>query len=294
MNDKNPGGISFYDIVLLAVRKWWVGVLCVGVASAAALWIGFTSERVYRAESVLILANSAGQPSGGLSEQLGGLAALAGLSLQGATERKAEAMAILQSRRLIDWFVQEKNLLPVLFSSHWDAGRQTWKDNVSAPTLWDAYELVSNSVIKVVEDRKSGLITLGVEWKDPKLAAEWNRELVERTNKLLQQSDHTSATRNIAFLKRQLQDTDIVGVRQALNNLMESELKTSMLAQRSEDYAFKVLDPVVVPEQPVRPRRKLLLALGVAAGLFLWAVGLVLAQVVSSLLQEHRRRTRNI
>jgi uncharacterized protein involved in exopolysaccharide biosynthesis len=65
-----------------------------------------------------------------------------------------------------------------------------------------------------------------------------------------------------------------------------------MLAQRSEDYAFKVLDPVVVPEQPVRPRRKLLLALGVAAGLFLWAVGLVLAQVVSSLLEEHRRRTR--
>jgi uncharacterized protein involved in exopolysaccharide biosynthesis len=290
MTDKNSDGVSLYDIVILALRRWWVGAICVTLAVSVALWVAFTSEAVYRAEAVLALAQSSDQSTGGLTEQLGGLAALAGVSLQGATDRKAEGLATLQSRRLVESFVQERNLLPVLFASRWDSSRNAWKPNVEVPTLWDAYELIADDVIKVVEDRKTGLITLGVEWTDPKVAAQWNREFVERTNSLLQESAYERATRNIAFLKRQLQETDIVGVRQALNNLMESELKTSMLAQRSEDYAFKVLDPAVVPERRVRPRRTLLLALGITVGLFMWAIGLVFSQIVSGLLEEHRRR----
>lgn len=281
---------TLYDIVFLALSRWWVGVVCVVIALGAALWIGYATDPVYRAESVLSLAQSGDQPGGGFSEQLGGIAALAGISLKAGGDRKAEALAILQSRRLADSFVEEMNLLPILFPARWDQTRQSWKDNVKVPTLWDAYELISKNVIKVVEDRKSGLITLGVEWTDPKLAAQWNSELVDRANRLLQESAYTSATRNIAFLKRQLQETDIIGVRQAINNLIESELKTSMLAQRSEDYALKVLDPAVVPEMRVWPRRTLLAALGIAVGIFIWVILLVLAQIVSGLRLEHRRR----
>lgn len=291
MNDENSG-VTFYEVVLFAITRWWVGVLCVAIAVAAALWFAYTSEPVYRAESLLSLSQSAEQPGGGLSERLGGLAALAGLNLQGAGDRKAEALATLQSRRLADSFVQDKNLLPILFQSRWDPVRKDWKEGVEVPTLWDAYELISDDVIKVVEDRKTGLITLGVEWTDPKVAAEWNRDLIERANTLLQESAYEASTRNISFLKKQLQETDLVGVRQALNNLMESELKNSMLAQRSEDYAFKVLDPPVVPEKRVRPIRTLLLALGIAVGIFVWVIVLVVTRIISGLIQEHRRRSR--
>jgi uncharacterized protein involved in exopolysaccharide biosynthesis len=290
MSEKNSEGIALYDIVMLGIRKWWVGAICIGIAIAAAALIAFTTEPVYRAESVLMLSESSDRPGSNLPDQLGGLAALAGLSLQGAGDRKAEAIATLKSRKLSDSFVRDLNLMPILFASRWDAATNAWRPEVKVPTSWEAHELLSKSIIKLVEDRKTGLMTLGVEWHDPKLAAQWNAELIQRTNKSIQESAYQRATRNIAYLKRQLQETDIVGVRQALNNLMEAELKTSMLAQRSDDYAFKVVDPAVVPEKRVRPRRVLLLALGIAGGLFLWAVALVISHVVSGLVREHRRR----
>ncbi len=289
MNDR-ISGFNVYDVVMLAMRTWWIGLLCIGLGTSLAAWFAFTANAVYRAESKLSFAQSADQKGVGLSEQLGGLAALAGFSLQGASDHKAEALAILRSRRLADSLVRDKNLLPVLFAAQWDPARQNWKEGVKIPTLWDAYETLSDDVIKLVEDKKTGLITLAVQWTDPMVAVEWNRDLIERANKLLQESAYSISTRNIAFIKRQLQETDVVGVRQALNNLLESELKNSMLAQRSEDYAFKVLDPAVVPESRVWPRRGLMIALGFTAGLFAWVIVLASVQIAAGLREEHQRR----
>jgi uncharacterized protein involved in exopolysaccharide biosynthesis len=285
----STGRLTLYDLILLATRKPWLGVFCVLGGVGIAAWVAFTSKPIYRAEAVVMLAQPTDQSESRLPDQIGGLAALAGLTFGGAGDRKAEALATLQSRVLTESFVQDNNLLPVLFASRWDPERNEWRANAKAPTLWDANKLISTSVRKVLEDRKTGLITVAVEWTDPKLAAEWTAELVERTNKLLQQSAYGRATRNIAYLRKQLEETNIVEVRQALNNLMESELKTSMLAQRSEDYAFKVLDRAVVPQEKVRPRRALLLALGLTGGIFAWVFALIGWGAIILLLEEHRR-----
>lgn len=291
MSDRKSDEITFYDLALFAIRKWWIGVLCMGLAVGLALWLAITGQPIYRAEATLILAQPPDQSESGLSGQLGSLAALAGVSLRGSSDRKSEAIATMQSRTLTDSFVKDNNLLPVLFASRWDQATQQWKPDVKVPTLWDANKLITRDVRKVVEDRKTGLITLAVEWSDPELAAAWAFDLVERTNKLLQQSAYERSTRNIEYLKKQLEQTNIIEVRQAIYKLMESELKTSMLAQRSEDYAFKVLDSAVVPEEKVRPRRVLIVALGIVAGMFLWIVSLVVYQVIANLVLEHRRAT---
>jgi uncharacterized protein involved in exopolysaccharide biosynthesis len=281
--------ISLYDIVVLTIRRWWIGVICVGIGVSLAAWMAFNSPFIYRAEAVLMLAQAADQGDSRLPDQLGGLAALAGVSLRGSGDRKAEALATLQSRTLTDSFVRDRNLLPVLFASRWDDQRKEWKPNVKAPTVWDANELISRNIRKVMEDRKTGLVTVAMEWTDPKLAAEWTIDLVERTNRSLQEAAYARANRNIEFLRKQLEQTNIIEVRQALNKLMESELKTSMLAQRSDDYAFKFLDRPVVPEYKVRPRRLLILVLGFTAGIFAWILALVASEIFVGLLKEHRR-----
>jgi len=283
--------MTFYKIVMIIVRRWWLGPVCVVVGVLVASWVAYTSEWVYRAEAVLAISETSRESQSRLPDQLGGLAALAGVSLRGAGDRKSEAIATLQSRTLTDSFVTEKNLLPVLFASRRDVVGNRWKPGVKVPTLWDANKLIAGQVRKVAEDRKTGLITLAVEWTDPKLAAEWAADLVERTNRFLQQAAYEGSDRNIAFLKKQLEQTNIVEVRRALNNILESELKTSMLAQRSEDYVFKVLDRAVVPEERVRPRRALILALGLAGGVFMWAMMLTIAQMGLHLRDEHRRQS---
>jgi hypothetical protein len=66
------------------------------------------------------------------------------------------------------------------------------------------------------------------------------------------------SARNIEFLKGQLEATDAVELRTAVFGVMGSEMKNAMIAAVRTEFAFEVIDPPVVPENPVWPNRKLL------------------------------------
>ena len=61
---------------------------------------------------------------------------------------------------------------------------QTWQvQSGEAPTMEDAYRLF-DSIRNVDEDIQTGLVTVTVDWSDPKLAAEWANGLVQDVNEL--------------------------------------------------------------------------------------------------------------
>ena len=142
-------------------------------------------------------------------------------------------------------------------------------DPAQVPTLWDANKLFANKIRTVEQDGATGLVTLSIEWKDPEQAAHWASELVSRTNERMRNRAISSAEKNLAYLKRQLEQNSIAEIRTAIYKLIESELKSSMLAQGDEEYAFRVLDPAVVPQEPVRPQKKVIVLLGLVLGFML-------------------------
>jgi uncharacterized protein involved in exopolysaccharide biosynthesis len=81
---------------------------------------------------------------------------------------------------------------------------------------------------------------------------------------------------NIDFLQGQLNEISILEVRQSIYRLLEDQIKEMMLAQGGAEYAFKVLDPAVVPEQPIGPGKTLLSAAGLLVGLLLACVTILL------------------
>jgi LPS O-antigen subunit length determinant protein (WzzB/FepE family) len=92
--------------------------------------------------------------------------------------------------------------------------------------------------------------------------------------------------KSLRFLRSQLEVTSIVEVRQAIYGLIESQTKSAMLANVREEYAFRVIDPPVTPESGefVRPKRKLIVAVGVFVGL---SIGVVIALI--SAIEGKRR-----
>lgn len=257
---------------LLLGGKWWIlASTLLGLALGLA-W-ALTATPIYRAEVLLAPTSERGQSGGisGLRGQLGGFASLAGMSIGGAGGREVEAVATLESRALTDQFVSDEKLLPVLFGDRWDAKQHEWvvDDPAQVPTLWDANKLFVNKIRTVEQDGATGLVTLSIEWKDPQQAAHWASELVSRTNERMRDRAITSAERNLAYLKQQLEQNSIAEIRTAIYRLIESELKASMLAQGDEEYAFRVLDPAVVPQEPVRPQKKVIVLLGLVLGFML-------------------------
>ncbi len=240
-----------------------------GVTTALAIVVALFLTPIYRAE--VLLAPATSEKSGGLSAlagQFGDLASLAGISVGGGDQTQ-EAIATLKSRALTEAFIKENNLMPIFFEDAWDADKKTWKDEdpQSAPTLWQAYEVFNKSIRTVSADKKSGLVTLAIEWKDAALAAAWANDLVNRVNRQRQKEAIQEAESSIGYLQKQLARTSSIEVEQAIYRLVEAQTKNIMVAQAREEFAFKVIDPAVPPEKKVKPKRGIIAIFGFMAGL---------------------------
>jgi len=258
---------------VVAISAFLFGLVAVGVA----LWL----PPIYRAEVMMVTASedrSMGSLAA-LSNQFGGLAALAGMDIGEESTAQQQAVAILRSREFTVRFMTDEHLLPVLFADKWDAEKSQW---ISAaqnrhPTYWDAYKKFDEKIREVKRNKKTGLITLAIEWTDPDVAAHWANELVRRVNATIQRQTIEEARRSIEYLQAQLQKTTVLEVQQAIYRLIEAQVKKIMLAEVREEYAFKIIDPAVVPEEKVRPKRALIVLLGIFGG---GIVGLFTAAVL--------------
>lgn len=279
-----PNEIDLLDLARLLVASWkLIGFITILVTGAFAAYALLAPE-IYKAETLLapVKEEKAGVPSA--LSQFGGLAAMAGISIPGDTD-KEKVVATLKSRKFITRFLSEKDLLPVLFEEQWDSGAKRW-DTVSGgkvPTLVTGYESFTGSVMTVAEDKKSGLVTLAIRWKDPQVAAEWANQLVTRLNEVMRERAIEESDKRIEYLDKELLDTTVQDMREVLYSLLESEKQKAMLANVNEEFALGVIDPAVAPEERESPRRKTIVALGGFFGAFLGIFAVFFIQFVKRL-----------
>jgi uncharacterized protein involved in exopolysaccharide biosynthesis len=267
----------FYRGLDLLVRHAKYLILISFVGSAAGVAISYLFTPVFRSDAILIPSDE----TLGLSQtsQLAGLGGLATLIGVGATGNKEnEAVAILRSRALAYGYIQTNALLPVLFHDRWDPVTKTWKSTkkTDIPTLEDGYKVFDGSIRTVIENRKNGLITISVTWEDPRLAKQWVDGLVNATNDLLRHQAIERSTKNLEYLRDASEKTSIVEVKTTIYKLMETEIKKQMTALGNNDYAFRVIDPAVIPEHKSAPKRSLFAAFGGLVSGMAWFLAIAL------------------
>lgn len=263
------------SVSLLELASWfyaerWLIAGVVALATLGALALAFVLPPTYRAEVLLAPAveeRSRDMPP--VIGQLGDLAALVG-GLPGAgADRTAESIATLRSRSLALDFIREYGLKRELFPQRWDPARDAWRAGAQAPTDLEAYRVFDRDIRHVDVDRRNGLVSLAVEWRDPRLAAAWANDLVAELNARARAAAIEQARRSIEYFERELRRISSVEVRQAVYRLIESQTKTMAVASAREDYAFKVIDPAVVPEEASAPKPLVLVLAGFCLGLVL-------------------------
>jgi uncharacterized protein involved in exopolysaccharide biosynthesis len=256
-----------------------------------------TIPNEFKAQASLMPVGSSG--GGGLG-QYAGLASLAGIALpKGEAPKSEEALAILRSHKFLSGFIDEYQLKPLLFPDNWDKEQSEWivgepglrsrimsalrgsSDDVVEPTyegqeillsgepsMQESVKVLSNA-LQVNEGGKTGVITVSIQWTDPVLARDWVNLLVRDINEHLRQQEMQSAKRSISFLESQIQQISLIEHRQVAFKIIEENLKNLTLAQTEEDYVFKVIDPAIVPEDRSKPKRSLMVAVGLVLGFML-------------------------
>lgn len=263
-------------------EKWWV-LLVTALFAAAGILYALLATPVYRA--VVVLAPTHTEHGANLRARLGGLASLAGVALGAPAGDRTDAIASLRSRAFVEEFIQDNDLLPVLFADKWDAAAGRWVGSGSDewPDIRDGVKYFVDSVRAIDEEAKTGLVTLTIEWHDPETATRWADGLVQRINARLRERDLAESERRLAYLSRQLESANLVELRQAISRLVEDEIQTIMLAQAETEYAFRVIDPARVPHEPAKPKKRLVIILAAfLGGVFGAALVLIRHAVASS------------
>jgi len=253
-----------------------------------ALVVALTTPNTYQAE--VLISSSQNKSGGGLSalaSQYGSMAALAGIDLGSGGTGMESALALLKSRKFIISMIEEENLKPVLFPKSWDSETKVWL--IPAPSTVSRIKNIFATEIKPVDpipsdlaafkafddlfsvskDKLSGLVTIKVQSEDPQWATYIANKIIIRLNEYLRNEAILQSDSNIRYLEQEIADTPLVEFKTALYELVESESRNKMFANVNKEYAFKVIDPALVPEQAVKPKRALILVLGVMLGFML-------------------------
>ena len=262
--------ILLVDIWRAVWRRKWIFLGTLFVCLLFALILALTLDPYYRAEVVVspVTDTRDGSALASMAGRLGGLTSLIGLPV--ASNAQAEAIALLKSRALARAFIAENELVPVLYSEHWDEATGGWSAEVAEdpPSISDAVNLFTRSIRKVIEDNKTNMVSLRIEWRDPQQAADWANALIDRINLELRQLSIAEAEKSIKYLQEQAELTSNVDLDKAIYQLVQEQVSRIMLANVREEYGFRVIDPAVAPEENdiAGPNRLAILILGLFGG----------------------------
>jgi hypothetical protein len=268
--------------VMRTIAGAWKPLALTAVACGLVMaGLSLTMRDWYRAEVLVapVVPDSL-QQHGGLETELGGIASIVGVELPGEGGKKAEAFATLTSKGFAAEFITSENLMPILFADKWDASRRSWRAGIKPPTLEAGVKKFTAAVRTIAQDKKTGMVKITVDWYSPELVAAWANRMLEMANDRLRTAAIRDADRSIDYLNKELAKTNVVEMQHAIYRVIEDQVNKSMLANVQREYAFKVIDPAVVPVLKAGPHRSILTLVGAAVGFFIGLVVLYVRRAV--------------
>lgn len=285
--DQSQDEIDLLELWHAVWSQKWKVILVTLFFLIGSVFFALSQPNMYKSEALLAPTgdNQSGGKLASLTGQFGGLASLAGVDLGsnggGATE---ETLAILQSRGFITQFVRENDLLvplfallPVAFSKDLEISPKIYNEQTKEwvrevnppytrePTDWEIYKRFSK-ILNVSSDKKTGLITVSIEWYSPEQARHWVELLVKTINAHMKKRDVDEARKSISFIREKINEVSLVDMQAIFYGLIEAHGKTIMLAEVRDEYAFRTIDPAVVPLEKLKPKRTLICLLGTLLG----------------------------
>ena len=241
----------------------------------------------YKATVLLAPAQSDSSGLSGALGQLGGLASLAGVDIGGGDSSEAQmAQEIMKSWSFIDVFIAENNISVEVYAAEgwsrgsnelqidddiYDAETKTWlveNDNtgeVGPPSSWVLFQAFSERLV-VSENKKSGLVSVSIEYYSPQIAKQWLDMYVAAINAHMQQRQMEKVTNNINYLQAQIENTSIAEMREVFYTIIAEQTKNKMLSEASPEYAFVAVSPSMVPEEKSQPERAFICIIGTLLG----------------------------
>ena len=220
--------LSLIELWKVLVEYKLLIIVFTALTTLGAIYYASTLPTIYKAE-VLMIPASGGVSGGSLSNRLGGLADMAGVSLGGSSAgaEGEQALARLKTRSFLTKHIKEKNLKPILFADRWSEQGKLWIDG--EPSNREVSELLLGMITTSMDPRdKAGLVTtLSLEWENPhnpNKIADIANSLISNMNFHAKQRAIVEAKKSISFLEKELEQTSVLNSQTILYSLIEQQM----------------------------------------------------------------------
>ncbi len=301
---KSPNGsdgedeIDLLELWRVVWKRRKLVALIVGVLVFMTIVSSLFMTNIYRAEAVITPVETKSGGSGGMAAALmqqmgGGPGSLIGLP-QSSSSKEIELL--LESKILRKKIIHDYNLLPVLFSKQWNEEKKTWKREgwSLSPLAWISKLAAAvkpadkkrskkdpripdeldglrklEKLVNINRDMKDNYITISVQFEDPEVAAAMVGYFLAALNDHMSLEARRVATINKKYLEEQLSQTTDPLIQQKIYNMIAQQIETSMMAAVKENFAFKIIDPPIVPDKKIKPKRAQMVVLSFVVSFFL-------------------------
>lgn len=282
----NTDDVSFRKLLTIILQNKLTFIGCVllfvifGVAYAISL------PNIYRSDALLAPVNDS--PGINLQGQLGGLAALAGVSIGGESNNTTLGIEVATSRQFLTDFIVKYDLYDELLAAEsWNQSENVlnydedlyikdigkWVRKASppfdvVPTPLEGYREFKE-ILNISEDSSTGFVTIAIHHVSPFIAHSIVENLISELNSVIRYREINESQKSIEFLRSELTKTENADAKSLLYSLIEEQMKTLMLANVRDEYVFKIIDKPIVPDKKISPSRALIVLLFSFIGLFL-------------------------
>ena len=265
--------LSLIELWKVLVEYKLLIIVFTALTTLGAIYYASTLPTIYKAEVLMIPASGGGGGGGGLSNRLGGLADMAGVSLGGSSAgaEGEQVLARLKTRSFLIKHIKEKNLKSILFADQWSTVEKRWIDQ--EPSDREASELLLDMITTArVPKDKAGLVILSIEWKDPtnpEKIANIANNLVKSMNSHAKKRAILEAVRSVSFIEKELEKTSLLNSQIILYSIIEQQMGTIMLANVRDEFVFKVIDSAVIPTRAETKPIFMIIFIGIVLGIFI-------------------------
>ena len=281
--------INLFNTIDLVWSRRVLIILVTGFFLIISILYALLASNLYTSSALLKVSDSDSNQIDSLVSDYGGLASMAGISLPSSSDNKGPfIISVIRSKEFLKHlltFEQVKlNLMAVQSynkdtkkivydNNKFDFKNKKWirdfDDGRSQNPSYVEVSEVYNESINVWQDDKTSFIYIDFTHESPIFADEFLNLIIQEINSQIRSQDLKESEESLEYLYQLLDKTSDNDLRNLVFNLIETQLKTQMLANIQEDYLFKKIDSPFLPEKISSPNRPLIILIGCFFGLLL-------------------------
>jgi len=278
--------IDFKELLNLIWEGKKLIIIVTAVAALGSVLIALNLTNYYKSQTVLTTAEGSNETAS--LSRYNNFASLAGINLPSSGIDKGSLIVnTIMSRAFLKHLLSFEDVLPsimaaksydietkklVFDSDLYDVTNKTWFN--AKPSYIETYEVYMKQ-LTVSYDSNLGLIHVHTEHLSPIFAKDFLDLIIKEADTLLRQKDLKQSSDALDYLLSEISKTSLVEIKSSMNQLIQSQLETQMMAKISTDYALMVIEPPFIPEKKFKPSRSLISLLGTIFGLvigILWVL----------------------